>query len=152
MPLYTCFLYLWSINSFCAAIRLSKRDDTPQNSPLLSSRLAHQSSSSNVFFRLTTSNPSSSEGNSRCDFCSDFCLEISCTLEYSTKLFLCAFIFLPHACCFVLYYNSKGQVKKLKFSGRNKLLVCTHSAEGHTNCVLSVYATNQLLFSASQGK
>ncbi|XP_065898994.1 kinesin-like protein KIF21A isoform X2 [Dysidea avara] len=89
--------------------RLSKRDDTPQNSPLLSSRLAHQSSSSNVFFRLTTSNPSSSEGNS-----------------------------------------SKGQVKKLKFSGRNKLLVCTHSAEGHTNCVLSVYATNQLLFSASQ--
>ena len=44
--------------------RLAKYDDSPQTSPLLTSRLAHQSSSSNVFSRLTTS-ASASDDNSR---------------------------------------------------------------------------------------
>lgn len=44
--------------------RLAKYDDSPQASPLLTSRLAHQSSSSNVFSRLT-SNASTNDDNSR---------------------------------------------------------------------------------------
>jgi len=53
--------------------------------------------------------------------------------------------------CNCFFYCSKGQLRKLKLSGRNKYLYCTHVAEGHTNCVLSVCATDSLLFSASQG-
>ena len=44
--------------------RLAKYDDSVQTSPLLTSRLPHQSSSSNVFSRLTT-NASASDDNSR---------------------------------------------------------------------------------------
>ena len=55
------------------------------------------------------------------------------------------------SCTYSSFLYSKGQLRKLKLSGRNKNLYCTHIAEGHTNCVLSVCATNSLLFSASQG-
>lgn len=44
--------------------RLARYDDSSQASPLLTSRFAYQSSSNNVFSRLTT-NASTSDDNSR---------------------------------------------------------------------------------------
>lgn len=36
-------------------------------------------------------------------------------------------------------------------SGKSVPLICSHVAEGHTRAVLSVFATNDLLFSSSKG-
>ena len=57
---------------------------------------------------------------------------------------------------FVGFFYSKGVLQSERVesrrSGTGKLLYCTHTASGHSASVLSVCATQNYLFSASQGR
>ena len=72
---------------------------------------------------------------------------ISCTIVHPRMYTLVTDLFL---CCFPRGSIQPVQMKNL--SNAKSPLVCCYTAEGHTKAVLSVQATDELLFSGSKGK